>query len=86
MGLFSKNKDIQSIKNEWYLHGMFNPEEHLDHLEKKYNKKRNSNKDKILRAEIEGFTSGLEKRNKSRLAQLQKLRESQKNKDPKLER
>jgi len=87
MGLFSKKKDSKSLKDKWFLKGVFEPQENLQYLEAQYNKKRNSRKNEILRAETEGFLDGLKKRNNSRLSQLQKLREQQqKNKDQELER
>lgn len=87
MGLFSK-KNSKTIKDEWYLKGVFEPNDHLDKLQKQYEKKRRSaGKTEQLRNQVEGFLSGLEKRNRSRLdQQLKQLKERQKRKDQELER
>ncbi|QMU63200.1 MAG: hypothetical protein GKR88_02195 [Flavobacteriaceae bacterium] len=71
-----QKKDYKYYHNKGFVSAVFAPKEKLEALKKRYEKLKLTNKNLWqLRAEMEGFMQGLEKRNRSRLDILDKTKQ-----------
>ena len=77
--LFPKKKEYKDHYNEAYLLAVFEPKENLEKLKQQYTSmKRNSSNTEVMKAKMAGFMAGLEARNKSRIHQLNKTKQQDK--------
>lgn len=71
-----QKKDYRYYFNKGFIDAVFSPKENLSALKREYeNLKPKAEKYWKLRAKAEGFLAGLEKRNRSRLDLLEKMKD-----------